>query len=79
MNKQITVTDLTKCADEKIHQPGSIQPHGVLFTIIEADLTIAQASLSAFEVFGLALVDRAVQCARKTPEAVLCDDVWFPE
>src|SRR6266566_5639873 len=31
-----------------------------------------------FDLFKLAFVDRAMQCARKTPETVLCHDGVFP-
>lgn len=30
--------DLTNCEQEPIHLPGSIQPHGVLLVLKEADL-----------------------------------------
>jgi light-regulated signal transduction histidine kinase (bacteriophytochrome) len=53
MDTQITFADLSQCADEKIHLPGSIQPHGVLLTLLEDSLSIAQASQSAFGAFGL--------------------------
>ena len=42
-----------KCADEKIHIPGAIQPHGVLVTVIEQTLSIVQASESASKIFGI--------------------------
>ena len=34
--------DLTECDREPIHIPGSIQPHGVLFTIEPTDFTVLQ-------------------------------------
>ncbi|MDZ4836714.1 MAG: ATP-binding protein [Candidatus Melainabacteria bacterium] len=41
------------CAEEKIHIPGAIQPHGVLIAVSEQTLTIVQASQSAFTIFGI--------------------------
>ncbi|MBA3992203.1 MAG: hypothetical protein C0469_01660 [Cyanobacteria bacterium DS2.3.42] len=48
------LVDLTQCSEEKIHIPGSIQPHGVLLALTEPDLSIVQASESASAVFGIA-------------------------
>jgi len=53
--------ELSKCADEKIHIPGNIQPHGVLLALTEPDLTIVQASESVSSAFGIcsqALIDQ---------------------
>lgn len=36
--------DLTECDKEPIHIPGSIQPHGILLVLQEADLNILQVS-----------------------------------
>jgi light-regulated signal transduction histidine kinase (bacteriophytochrome) len=36
--------DLSGCAREPIHTPGSIQPHGALLVLDERDLTVLQAS-----------------------------------
>lgn len=41
------VYDLTNCATEPIHIPGSIQPHGILLGVEEPRLTIRIASWSA--------------------------------
>ncbi|MDG3007033.1 ATP-binding protein [Paludisphaera mucosa] len=42
-----TTVDLTNCADEPIHVPGRIQPHGVLLVLDEPDLVVRQASANA--------------------------------
>lgn len=55
-NNNITISftvDLSNCNKEPIHIPGSIQPHGVLFALKEADLTILQVSENTLNVFGL--------------------------
>ncbi|MBE9200134.1 MULTISPECIES: ATP-binding protein [unclassified Nodularia (in: cyanobacteria)] len=55
-NNDITISftvDLSNCNKEPIHIPGSIQPHGVLFALKEADLTILQVSENTLNVFGL--------------------------
>jgi light-regulated signal transduction histidine kinase (bacteriophytochrome) len=44
---------LEACADEPIRIPGSIQPHGLLMTLAEPDLTIMQVSANSLEVLGL--------------------------
>jgi two-component system, chemotaxis family, sensor kinase Cph1 len=44
--------DLTNCDREPIHIPGSIQPHGVLLVISEADLTIMQVSKNVAQQLG---------------------------
>src|ERR1700748_2696946 len=36
--------DLARCDQEPIHIPGSIQPHGMLFALTGADLTITAVS-----------------------------------
>jgi light-regulated signal transduction histidine kinase (bacteriophytochrome)/ActR/RegA family two-component response regulator len=45
--------DLEQCEAEPIHIPGSIQPHGVLLALAEADLRILQASMSAQQLLGV--------------------------
>ncbi|MBW4554587.1 MAG: GAF domain-containing protein [Trichormus sp. ATA11-4-KO1] len=45
--------DLSNCNKEPIHIPGSIQPHGVLLALKEADLTILQISNNTFDLIGL--------------------------
>ncbi|MDB4931158.1 MAG: phytochrome sensor signal transduction histidine kinase, partial [Myxococcaceae bacterium] len=36
--------DLTNCDREPIHIPGAIQPHGLLFALVEPALRVAQVS-----------------------------------
>ncbi|QRK05704.1 GAF domain-containing protein [Archangium violaceum] len=45
--------DLTNCAKEPIHIPGSIQPHGVLFALHEPSLTVVQVSANTADVLGI--------------------------
>jgi len=60
-----SLPDLSLCAQEPIHIPGSIEPNGVLLVIREPELTIVQASANtegwlernAAAVLGAALVD----------------------
>ncbi|MEA5504367.1 ATP-binding protein [Halotia wernerae UHCC 0503] len=55
-NDDITIpfqVDITNCEREPIHIPGSIQPHGILLALKEADLTILQISHNIFNFFGL--------------------------
>lgn len=44
---------LSQCAEEKIHIPGAIQPHGVLIAVNEQTLSIVQVSESVFTIFGI--------------------------
>jgi light-regulated signal transduction histidine kinase (bacteriophytochrome) len=44
--------DLSRCADEPIHVPGSIQPHGVLIALREPDLAILQVSENVETLLG---------------------------
>ncbi|PZD71206.1 Phytochrome-like protein cph1 [Acaryochloris thomasi RCC1774] len=44
---------LTNCDREPIHIPSAIQPHGVLLTFTEADLTLLQVSRNVTTVIGL--------------------------
>ncbi len=46
--------DQDPCAQEAIHTPGSIQPHGYLFILNEADLTVVAASTNAADALDLA-------------------------
>jgi light-regulated signal transduction histidine kinase (bacteriophytochrome) len=48
-----TTDGLDDCAREPIHIPGSIQPHGYLFVLNEADLTIAAVSQNAAGAMGV--------------------------
>ncbi|WP_024677212.1 ATP-binding protein [Pseudomonas syringae] len=43
---------LANCADEPIQFPGAIQPHGLLFTLKEPELTILQVSANVQSVLG---------------------------
>ncbi len=45
--------DLSVCAREPIHIPGSIQPHGALLAVRPGDGMIVQASANTGQVFGL--------------------------
>ncbi len=61
MNIDLEPVNLTNCDREPIHIPRSIQPHGVLMVLTEADLKIVQVSANSLEIFGLApdeLIDR---------------------
>ena len=44
--------DLTNCDREPIHIPGSIQPHGVLLTLREPELTITRVSANSATWLG---------------------------
>jgi light-regulated signal transduction histidine kinase (bacteriophytochrome) len=48
---------LDECAREPIHIPGSIQPHGYLFVLNGADLTVAAISQNAAEAMGVQPTD----------------------
>ena len=48
---------LTNCDREPIHIPRSIQPHGLLMVLTEADLKIVQVSANSFDVLGLEPTD----------------------
>ena len=55
--------DLEACAREPIHIPGSIQPHGYLFVLNEADLKVVAASrnaATALSVSPSALIGRPI-------------------
>lgn len=45
--------DLSNCERERIHQAGSIQPHGALLVIRESDLKVIQASANASQFLNL--------------------------
>ncbi len=49
---QAITVDASNCDQELIHIPGFIQPHGMLFTLDEPNLTILQASDNLFAHFG---------------------------
>jgi two-component system, chemotaxis family, sensor kinase Cph1 len=53
--------DLTNCERELIHLAGSVQPHGALLVLREAELVVAQASANAAAVIGVdAVVGRSL-------------------
>ncbi len=49
--------NLTNCELEPIHLIGSVQPHGVLLSVREADGVVVQASRNTLQVLSLALAD----------------------
>ncbi|WP_270933263.1 GAF domain-containing protein [Falsiroseomonas oryzae] len=48
--------DLSNCERERIHLPGSIQPHGALLVVREPDHVVVQASANAGAILGLPAV-----------------------
>ncbi|MFW5967857.1 MAG: ATP-binding protein, partial [Persicimonas sp.] len=44
--------DLSACAEEPIHIPGAIQPHGILLALTDADLEIVQVSENVEDLLG---------------------------
>jgi chemotaxis family two-component system sensor kinase Cph1 len=55
--------DLTVCDQEPIHIPGTIQPHGILFSLASADLSIRAVSANVVQHLGCspaALLGRTV-------------------
>ncbi|MBX9721856.1 MAG: GAF domain-containing protein, partial [Candidatus Obscuribacterales bacterium] len=49
--------DLSKCAEEPIHIPGSIQSHGVLIAVTASDLKIVQLSANVETLFGISPIN----------------------
>lgn len=49
--------DLTNCERELIHLAGSVQPHGAMLVVNEADFTLVQVSANAADMFGVPLSD----------------------
>ncbi|MGI2033188.1 ATP-binding protein [Rhizobium panacihumi] len=47
--------DLETCAQEPIHSPGSIQPHGALLVMRSSDMVVVQASANAGDYLGDAI------------------------
>ena len=45
--------DLDSCADEPIHIPGSIQPHGVLIAVSEPDLVVRVVSANCADLLAV--------------------------
>ncbi|MFC7475113.1 GAF domain-containing protein [Dankookia sp. GCM10030260] len=50
--------DLSNCEREQIHLAASIQPHGILLLLREADLVVVQASANAAAVLGTPVLGR---------------------
>ncbi|MFW6057874.1 MAG: ATP-binding protein, partial [Persicimonas sp.] len=46
--------DLSACAEEPIHIPGAIQPHGLLLVLTEPDLEVVQVSENIDDLLGRA-------------------------
>jgi two-component system, chemotaxis family, sensor kinase Cph1 len=51
--RDTALPDLAACADEPIHLPGSIQPHGALVAMTEPDLVVRVASANCAAVLGV--------------------------
>ena len=51
--RDTALPDLAACADEPIHLPGSIQPHGALVAMTEPDLVVRVASDNCAAVLGV--------------------------
>ena len=51
--------DLSTCAREPIHLPGSIQPHGLLFVLDDPSLVILQASTNTEKLFPEGVLGKA--------------------
>ncbi|MCG6134249.1 MAG: ATP-binding protein [Nostoc sp. LLA-1] len=69
--------DLSNCNREQIHIPGSIQPHGVLLALKEADLTILQISNNTGKLFGLNpedLLNKNLSCLLEADQIKLLKD-----
>lgn len=48
-----TLIDESRCAQEPIHIPGSVQPHGVLVVLSEPELTVVQVSANIESLLGI--------------------------
>lgn len=53
----LELVTLTNCDREPIHIPQSIQPHGLLMVLAEADLTIVQVSANSLDILGVEPLD----------------------
>ena len=49
--------DLTNCERELIHLAGSVQPHGVMLVVREADWTLVQISANVAILLGVPVRD----------------------
>lgn len=66
--------DLTNCDREPIHIPGKIQPHGVLLTFQDIDLSILQASQNTVRFLG---IEAQSLLGKKLNEIFLDEDIQF--
>jgi chemotaxis family two-component system sensor kinase Cph1 len=57
LRDRATPDGLDDCAREPIHIPGSIQPHGYLFVLNAADLTVAAVSQNVADAMGIRAAD----------------------
>lgn len=64
--------DLSNCANEPIHIPGAIQPHGLLFALRESDLQVMQVSANAAEALGRPAEDLLNQPLEALFDPTLC-------
>jgi chemotaxis family two-component system sensor kinase Cph1 len=77
---------LAQCAEEPIHIPGSIQPHGFLLVLREPQLTIVQASdnvlqwlgVEAHALLGQPLAELIGECGFAERLAALAEDDHNP-
>ena len=54
MNRSDTKSlDLGECANEPIHIPGSVQPHGILVVLAPEDFRVEQVSANVLELVGI--------------------------
>ena len=53
MSTSSAAPDLAACDREPIHIPGSIQPHGVLFTLSDSELAVLQSSTNTAALLGI--------------------------
>jgi len=51
--KEDAPLDLDRCAEEPIHTPESIQPHGTLLAVSERDLVVRRAAANLHEFIGV--------------------------
>lgn len=53
----VPLPDLDTCAQEPIHIPGSVQPHGVLLAVSEPDLVVRHVSSNVVDLTGVPVTD----------------------
>jgi light-regulated signal transduction histidine kinase (bacteriophytochrome) len=61
--------DLTHCDREAVHTPGSIQPHGLLLSPREPDLTALQVSGNVAELLERDFTDLGKEAVFRPQEA----------